>query len=677
MAGIFLNFFETIFNFNETEVLKLPYLGREQFEYLRNNNKDFWSYRSGSDVLIWNYKNSNNKLNSTEIPSKIMVGTAEFPYIYSQMIKLGIEQLLISKGYTKLYSNFGIESYLGKNNLTKEITGLDTYHLLLISTYYTQNNGQVKIGFTLDFKLYHKFSLGKQDFIKKSIDVRGLKIKNDNTVIANRPALQRFTKAIGQEAEFNKIVQKSISAKEIYKLVEETSIFIKNNTSDIFLNKNLEIKDIIKINLPYGNNFFKSEKFLSPTYYYNNQSIVRGSRPSDAVKAQKPFSYQQFKNQTIRILFVAGRKHQGNAEVFIKKLCDNLQEKFYLSIRFTDKYFESNNDISEQYKNIIYETIGNTGTEKFDLVIPIIEEEYKNLEITKNPYFLLKAKLIGQGIPTQEITIEKVKSLNGGNEYILNNISLSVYAKIGGTAWTIEKIDPLRNEIIIGIGSSVTRSENDEKRVVGFATVFDYSGKYIVGDCSPISLLDDYTENLKTYLIKIIGKIITNRSLSKDKELRLIFHLYKSAGRKRELVAIQKVMEHFKDYEIKFSLLHIGYGHNFKIYNNCGNDSIDRGFVINLSSNHLLLNFINKITKGNPSPLSIHLDARSTFTDLNYLAKQVFFFSFISFRSFTPSKKPITILYPSIMTKLTEQMKMIPSWDFDKLQYIGEKQWFL
>ena len=135
--------------------------------------------------------------------------------------------------------------------------------------------------------------------------------------------------------------------------------------------------------------------------------------------------------------------------------------------------------------------------------------------------------MIGQGIPTQEITIEKIRSLN---EYILNNICLSIYAKIGGTAWTIEKIEPIRNEIIIGIGSSVVnKGIGDDKRVVGFATVFDYSGKYIVGDCSPVSSIDEYGKNLKNYLIKIIERIISSRNIGKEQEIRLIFHLFKSA----------------------------------------------------------------------------------------------------------------------------------------------------
>ncbi len=181
---------------------------------------------------------------------------------------------------------------------------------------------------------------------------------------------------------------------------------------------------------------------------------------------------------------------------------------------------------------------------------------------------------------------------------------------------------------------------------MGFATVFDYSGKYIVGECSPVSSIDEYGENLKNYLIKIIERIISSRNIGKEQEIRLIFHLFKSAGKKREIYAIDKARETFRDYKIDFSLLHVGYGHNFKIYKNQGNECPERGLVINLSDDQLLISFANKL-KGNPSPLLVRIDRRSTFKDLNYLSKQVFFFSLLSFLSFMPSRKPITILYPS------------------------------
>ena len=679
MSGIFLDFFEVSLSNDKTDVLIVPYKDyqeKEKFQSLVNSNRDFWYYRSGEDILIWNYKNSDNSLVLEEMSTKTLK-ISEYPFVFCKMLELGVENYFNSIGNCKLYSKFGINAFLSKKNLTEDIEGLDTFRLLLFKTFYTQKLDTLKLGFTLDFKLYHNFSWDKDTFIKKGIDSRYLKTRDDNTIVPDKVALKRFIESVGKQKDFDAIITNNISAQKIYELLDVPFKYIKQNNNKIYLNKNLHISEVSKINLPYGDGFFETEKISEPNRYYDNQFTIIGKRPSDVLKQRRPFSYQQLKNKEINILVIASEKHQGNVEIFIKKLLDSLKTIFHMiNVVVTDKYFKVNNDILNAYKEIIYENINGKDNRKlFDLVIPIIEETYKKLEIKGNPYFLTKAKLMGQGIPTQEITIETVRALN---EYILNNICLSIYAKIGGTAWTIEKIEPIRNEIIIGIGSSVIKKETDDnKRVVGFATVFDYSGKYIVGDCSPVSSFGEYGEKLKDYLIKTIEEIINNRNIGKEQEIRLIFHLYKSAGKKRELYAVEKAIEKFKDYKIEFSLLHVGYGHNFKIYKNCGNECPERGLIINLNDNHLLLNFANKISKGNPSPLSIRIDKRSTFNDLNYLAKQVFFFSFISFRSFIPSKKPITISYPTIMAKITEEMRMIDGWDYDKLQYVGNKLWFL
>ncbi|HXW01503.1 MAG TPA: Piwi domain-containing protein, partial [Anaerolineae bacterium] len=69
-----------------------------------------------------------------------------------------------------------------------------------------------------------------------------------------------------------------------------------------------------------------------------------------------------------------------------------------------------------------------------------------------SPYFFCKAKYIGNGIPTQDIQVKNVKNLN---PYVLNNIALNIYAKLGGTAWTVEKEEKRKEELVIGIGSTV------------------------------------------------------------------------------------------------------------------------------------------------------------------------------------------------------------------------------
>jgi hypothetical protein len=89
----------------------------------------------------------------------------------------------------------------------------------------------------------------------------------------------------------------------------------------------------------------------------------------------------------------------------------------------------------------------------------VVNEEHRELLPNQSPYYYMKAKCIGQKIPTQQV---QVKSLQDQSSLIINNICLNIYSKIGGTARAIEKINPMKAETIIGIGSSI----DDEKKTI-------------------------------------------------------------------------------------------------------------------------------------------------------------------------------------------------------------------
>jgi hypothetical protein len=46
---------------------------------------------------------------------------------------------------------------------------------------------------------------------------------------------------------------------------------------------------------------------------------------------------------------------------------------------------------------------------------------------------------LGRKIPTQQVLIETLRKIRPSNDLVLNAISLNIYSKLGGTAWTIEK----------------------------------------------------------------------------------------------------------------------------------------------------------------------------------------------------------------------------------------------
>jgi hypothetical protein len=161
--------------------------------------------------------------------------------------------------------------------------------------------------------------------------------------------------------------------------------------------------------------------------------------------------------------------------------------------------------------------------------------------------------------------------------------------------------------------------------------------------------------------------------MSKSGTLRLIFHLFKSASEEYEIKAINGLKERLANYNFEFALVHLAYGHNFRLYYNDGRNDINQGTYIQLSKHSALLHFVSK----SDLPLKIDLDKRSTFTSLFYIAKQVYWFSHLSHRSYMPSKRTVTIMYPSLMARMTDELKKVEGWDYERLKAVSEKLWFI
>ena len=163
------------------------------------------------------------------------------------------------------------------------------------------------------------------------------------------------------------------------------------------------------------------------------------------------------------------------------------------------------------------------------------------------------------------------------------------------------------------------------------------------------------------------------RHASKNIEFRLIFHINKSPSNKYEIKAIKNVINKFINLKISYAIVHLNYNHNFRVFNNEGRENNRKGLYINIDNNKTLLTLSDKSI----NPLLIDIDNRSTFKDKDYITKQIYWFCHLSFRSFIPSKKTVTMQYPYLISKLTNEIKNIEGWDYELLKGIGDKLWFL
>lgn len=310
--------------------------------------------------------------------------------------------------------------------------------------------------------------------------------------------------------------------------------------------------------------------------------------------------------------------------------------------------------------------ISEFSNKQFDLAFIFLFQDDKKQETSKSAYNKLKAKLISKQIPSQTVLMENVRA---NNQYTLRNIALNVYSKLGGTPWSIENDSTGGEEFIIGVGSSIDRLGT---RNIGFASVFDHFGSYLIGSCSQLCQINSYKENLSTYLSAALDEIIESRGIKVGSKIRLIFHIYKPASQRYEISAIDECLEKFSDYEIEHAIVHVSYEHPFKIFKNI-DQQLDRGCLVSLTPLQSLLCMGGA---GN-TPLQITLDKRSTYKDIFELSKQILFFSHLSHRSFIPANKPVTTTYPNLLAKLTGDLMAIHHWDPDMLHGMREKLWFI
>lgn len=665
MSGLFLNFYQIEIETKEVSIKVLDYSdysSKEDYINLRNSNKECDFYRDNEKILVWSSEEL--KKDFLKLP-EFKINLGENPRILSRIMESGVIGLLREIDSYDIFRDKYSNSWKiisSKDLLQGSIQGLIVNRVVSFSPYFCVKEEKLLIGFTLSSSLRNRFVWTKEEFEEHGIDTSGLKGKEDK-IFANRQSLKRFLESRGATDAYDQMFTLENQSSKSFQTIDKFYGWLLKNKSEIKLPFDLSISSIHKRYLPFENGVIKSEIINKPQrYFYSNRKNTQGLRYYDQmVKTYQPYSLEQYRDKNVKLGIICPSEYQGETETFAKKLELKLKEVFHFNnLSF---YFHKipNTDLSS-YEHAIYES----NLLECDLIYVIVNQLQEKLANNLSPYYKCKAKLIGNGIPTQDVQIETIRQ--NLNAHTMTNIALNSYAKLGGTAWTIEKEDKLKDELVIGIGSTIS---NEGQFVLGIAQIFHNDGRYMTGNCSPLSSLEDYAKNLENHLYKTLKPLV--EEMSGSGTFRLIFHLFKSASEKYEIKAINNLKERLSNYNFEFALVHLAYGHNFRLYYNDGKNDIVQGSYIQLSKHSAILHFV----KNSDLPLKIDVDKRSTFTSMFYLAKQIYWFSHLSHRSYMPSKRTVTIMYPSIMAKMTEELKKVDNWDYDRLKHVEDKLWFI
>lgn len=463
-----------------------------------------------------------------------------------------------------------------------------------------------------------------------------------------------------------------------------------------------------------------------PTCLFGPQGRKTGQHPDDGVSKYGPFQYMLHEANEPLVVVVCEASERVRVEQFVDELRDGfptsewegatknaqvrrenpyaggLLGKYHLR-RVRYEYEEMPDGRPETYRAAIGRVLGRL-PRRPDLAIVQTRTEYRGLKGDANPYFVAKSEFMTKGVPVQAVTSEKVEAAPRQIPYILNNVGLASYAKLGGTPWVISTRNPSSREVVIGIGytESFERRLGPRKRYVGITTFFQGNGRYLAWDVTREVEFEGYAEALLDSLRNTIRYVETENEWEPGDRVRLVFHVYKPLKR-TEIEAVRGVVDDLLQdrYAVEFAFLNLTTFHAFRLFDPDkagvpyyppgrrgkvmkGPGVPDRGLCFQLDPRTALLQLVGPRElktdlDGAPEPMLIEIHPDSDVDDLTYLVRQVFHFSFLSWRSFFPSGEPVTILYSRWIAQRLADLRPVTGWDPGAvtLGALRGSKWFL
>jgi len=304
-----------------------------------------------------------------------------------------------------------------------------------------------------------------------------------------------------------------------------------------------------------------------------------------------------------------------------------------------------------------------------DIVFVLLEKRKTNL------YGQAKAILLANGIPSQMVTIEQL-SYTPSRRYVLENICLACYAKIGGVPWVISTSE-LNDSLVLG----VSRAEDPNRGyLVGFVTLFTQDGDFLfMNSKAPVIKWEEYVKGLSKLIEDSISEFETLRGIPNS----IIIHFHKRPGWK-EIDAIEMALKNVAR-NIPYAIIHLNEYSNFRLFDSSHISYIPpKGFKVNLSTHEALLLLDGRIGDrrhkiGIPRVLDVRMDKRSTLDVALFpkLVEQIYNFSYINWRGFNAAAIPITLNYSKLIARMVIETG-IEGWN----QIIAggklrDKAWFL
>lgn len=417
-----------------------------------------------------------------------------------------------------------------------------------------------------------------------------------------------------------------------------------------------------------------------------------------------PYNFERFSPKRLNVAIVCQASCQGEVEHFVHLLLDGIPGSKYAATGFVRRFhlerpalrtFTCRSPSAKHYREAVGAAIdeATSRNERWNLALIQIDEIFHQLTGDENPYLVTKALFLGQQVPTQAFELESIRQ-QGQVDTIANNIGLAAYAKVNGIPWLLPAYQTVAHELVVGLGSFEASESRlgGRERYIGVTTVFSSDGRYLLESRTPATPADEYLPALLAALERVVAEVRRQNAWTDDQPIRFVFHVFKDFNQ-TEITAVKDLMARLRLPHVDFAFLHLVENHPFMLFDpeqhgvgvrtKKGTAAAPRGLRVDLANNEALVCLkgpkeLRQGTDGLPRPLLLRLHRDSTFKDLTYLARQVYDFSCLSWRTLLPSPLPITVLYSDLVARNLLQLRDVKGWSPEHiLGPIGRSRWFL
>ncbi len=457
---------------------------------------------------------------------------------------------------------------------------------------------------------------------------------------------------------------------------------------------------------PRGTDAGLSHTFTTPNCVLRPGGSITVPWPVDKqIDQHGPYDAESFPDKRVHIAVICPEEFDAEVGQFLRQFKDGVNstdENAPFRQGFVRKYHLNSCDftfhnvsrtaasLEEGYKNAALDAL----KEKPNLAIAVIREQHRDLPDSLNPYYTTKARMMAQGVPVQLVEIETIRQSR--TAYILNNFGLAAYAKLGGIPWTLTPNQDLAHEIVVGIGSArLTESRRGAgERVIGITTVFSGDGQYLLANNTKEVASEQYLDALTDSLKETVAELRSRFGWKPKDRVRFIFHQSFKKYKDVEAKAVKQFAASLDEFDVKYAFVHVSDSHNWMLLDpkspgvkfgrtTKGIMVPARGQCVPLGPHTALLTLsgpyqVKTSRQGCPHPVLVSIHEDSTFTSLDYLARQVFNLSFMSWRGFNPSTLPVSISYSNMIVDLLGHLRHVKNWNPETLATaLKERRWFL